>query len=49
MEKAPTTAMRIANHWTIDKVSPKKGIANRATKTGKVWITADARDASSNL
>ena len=35
MEKAPTTTIRIANYWTIDKISPKKGIADRATKTGK--------------
>ena len=49
MENAPDTTIRIAAHWVMDSLSPKSGTANRATKTGNVWITADARDASSNL
>ena len=49
IENAPDTTISIAAHWVTESLSPKIGIANIATKTGNVWITADARDASSNL
>ena len=47
--KAPTTTIKIATHWVIIKVSPRNITANTATKTGKVWIIADAPEAPSNL
>ena len=36
MENAPITTIRIASHWEIESSSPKKGMANKATKTGNV-------------
>ena len=49
LENAPITTIRIANHWEIERSSPKKGMASKDTNTGNVLMTADAREASSSL